>query len=238
MFKKTYKNILDTLFPIQCISCNKEGVWLCESCQRKIIFQAGHVCGVCEKVITPDGLTCLHCKKKSSLEGLLVACSYEQTVVAKLIHLFKYRFISDLHVTLGNLMIQSMQKTELPLPDLIIPVPLHQKRLRWRGFNQSELLAKHISENLLPNAILELSTTKLIRHRHTPSQKEISNYQARLQNIKDAFSVLSADEVKNKTILLVDDVSTTGSTIFECAKTLKKAGAGQIFAVVIARQKN
>jgi ComF family protein len=238
MFKKVYKNILDTLFLIHCVSCDTEGQWLCEICQRKILFQTEHVCGVCEKVITPDGLTCLNCKKKNNIDGLLVACSYEQKLVAKLIHLFKYRFIDDLSSTLGNFLIKSLQQTELALPNLIIPVPLHPKRLHWRGFNQSELLAKHLAQNLLTATPLELSTETLIRHRHTSSQKEISDHKARLENIKNAFSVTSTDEIRNKIILLVDDVATTGSTIFECAKTLKQAGAKQVFAIVIARQNN
>ena len=235
-FKKINELILDILFPIYCISCKKEGIWLCEKCLSQIKTKDEHLCPVCEKVITPDGRTCLPCKNKHSLDGLVVATSYAQLPVASAVHLLKYRFISDLHVPLGDLLVNVFRKTDIPLPDIIIPVPLHQRRLRWRGFNQSSLLAKHFATNLLPATTLLINENILIRNRHTKAQKEIKDHASRLANIQDAFSAAPNINIKNKTILLVDDIATTGSTIFECAKVLKNVEAREVFAIVIARQ--
>ncbi|MEI7890346.1 MAG: ComF family protein [bacterium] len=238
---KIHNFLLDTIFPISCICCKKEGNWICQKCFASIKIKEEHVCPVCEKVLTHAGRTCVNCKnfsEKNFLSGLLPACSYNQSIVSKAVHLFKYRFIKDLSVTLANLMTRAAQKTEFPIPDLIIPVPLHQKRLRWRGFNQSQLLARKFANNLLPNIKLKLSTKILLRNRNTSPQMNIEDWVGRQQNISEAFSVSPTADIKNKTVLLVDDIATTGSTIFECAKTLKLAGAKEVFAIVIARQEN
>ena len=235
VFHEIRKLALDTLFPIRCIGCQKEGVWLCAACFSRIIIKNEHVCGVCEKMITPDGRTCHACKKKSALDGLIVATSYTNSFVSSAIHFYKYRFIPDLHVSLSSLLVKAFQKTDIPLPDIIIPIPLHPRRLRWRGFNQSFLLAGYLSESLLPQFKITLKEC-LVRNRYTPPQMEIKNYHSRKQNLDGAFSMAIKENVKNKTVLLVDDVATTGSTIFECAKVLKNAGTKEVFAIVIARQ--
>jgi len=234
--KKTHFIILDTLFPISCINCKKEGSWLCDKCQNNIHINEEHLCPICEKMITPDGRTCLSCKRKSFLDGLLVAASYSQFQISKAVHLFKYRFVDDLHIPLGNLFVNVLRKTELPLPNIITPVPLHKRRLRWRGFNQSALLAKHLADNLLPQNKIPFDENILIRNRYTSPQMKIKDHISRKQNIAGAFSLSPDAEIKNKTVLLVDDIATTGSTLFECAKILKEAGASEVFAIVIARQ--
>jgi len=236
IFSQANKLILNTLFPVCCVSCGKEGRWICERCLSRIPLRIEHVCGVCEKAITPDGRTCLSCKKKNALDGLVIATSYKNSSVARAVHLYKYRFVPDLHIELGDLIIKALQKTDIPLADIIIPIPLHPKRLRWRGFNQSALLAKHIAANLLPQSQLVLGENILIRNRYTPPQMGIDDYKARQQNIEGAFGVADAESIKNKIVLLVDDIATTGSTIFECARVLKAAGAAEVYAAVVARQ--
>ena len=135
-------------------------------------------------------------------------------------------------------MLKSIRNSELPLPDVIIPIPLHKRRLRWRGFNQSELIAKRISEKIAPGFPIALENSLLERFRYTHPQMEIKNQAKRKKNIENAFKIPKNKlvSVKNKRILLVDDVTTTGATIFECAKTLKRSGASEVFAVVVARQ--
>jgi ComF family protein len=229
---------LDILFPIVCVSCKAEGNWLCANCSDKIHLKCEQVCGFCEKVTTPQGRTCQACRKKTSLDGLIVCASYGEPCVSQTIHLYKYRFVRELQDSLGNLMVKVMQKTNIPLPEIIIPIPLHPKRLRWRGFNQSELLANHLAENLLPEIKLNVNSNILFRNRYTPPQMQIKNHKNRRSNIEGAFSVKFAEQLKDKTCLLVDDITTTGSTIFECAKMLKLSGAKEVFAVVIARQDN
>ncbi|HPN54750.1 MAG TPA: ComF family protein [Candidatus Moranbacteria bacterium] len=236
IFRKIHTFVLNILFPIKCVSCSKEGQWLCDGCFSKIKLQTDHVCGVCEKMIVPDGRTCQSCKKKSALSALVVAASYKNDLVAQLVHYYKYRFVSDLHIDLGKIIISALQKTDLPLPDVVIPIPLHKRRLRWRGFNQSALLAKYVAQNLLPQNPIQCQEDILIRKKYTLPQMKIKNYQNRRENMQDAFLASNQQDISGKSVLLIDDIATTGSTIFECAKVLKKAGVKEIYAAVIARQ--
>lgn len=237
-FQKIKKFFLDTLFPIRCLSCQKEGCWICDKCFRKIALKKDQFCPICEKKTTPSGFTCFKCRKKFNIDGILVSLSYQNKLVSKAVHLFKYRFIEDLSNSLGKAMLSAILSSELPIPDIIIPVPLHQRRLRWRGFNQADLLAQFISPKITPGFPILFESNCLVRQRYTFPQMKIKNYSARQKNIQNAFKVPGgkANQIKNKRILLVDDVATTGSTLFECAKTLKKSGAREVFAVVVARQ--
>lgn len=232
--------ILDTLFPVSCISCGKNGEWICEKCLKKIPLKNIQVCPYCEKRITPNGRTCFECKKKYSLDGLLVGVSYKNHVISKAIHIYKYRFAEKISEPLGKIILKSIQQSEMPLPDLIISIPLHPRRLRWRGFNQSQLLAEYLEKNITPGFSIEVGQDLIERIRYTQPQMKLKNNAQRKKNIEKAFSVnrKNLNRIKNKRILLIDDVITTGATIFECAKVLKKSGAKEVFAAVIARQGN
>lgn len=238
LLKKISIFTLDILFPIRCVLCRKEGAWVCHSCFSKIRTKDQQLCPICERMITPGGYVCHSCKRKSPLSGMIVATSYGDSSVSKLIHFFKYRFASDLHAALGEILLRVIHKSEIPIPDLIVPIPLHSRRLRWRGFNQSALLGKYLAEKLLPNMPIIFSENILKRTRYTPPQMKIKDFSRRKSNIKNAFAVRNESEVKGKTILLVDDIATTGSTIFECARVIKDAGAREVYAAVIARQES
>jgi ComF family protein len=153
-----------------------------------------------------------------------------------MIHLFKYNFIEDLKIPLGKIMVAAFINHRIPLPDILIPVPLHKRKIRSRGFNQSELLADFLSENLAPGMALPVIKDALKRKKSTLSQMKIKNYRERRENIRGAFTILKPEEIRRKNILLVDDVATTGATLLECARILKAAGARKISAIVIARQ--
>lgn len=235
-FQKIKFFLLDVLFPIHCLGCQAEDCWLCASCLKKIKLRDQQFCPHCEKIITPDGRSCFACKNKSPLAGLLVATSYQEPLVSKAVHLFKYRFLETLAEPLSQLSLKALRSYELPLPDLILPIPLHPRRLRWRGFNQSWLLAKNLAEKLLPGLDLALADNLLIRQRYTLPQMSLKNHTQRHQNVRDAFTVTDPAKIKAQRILLVDDITTTGSTIFECARILKEAGAKEVYAVVIAKR--
>ena len=115
--------------------------------------------------------------------------------------------------------------------DYILAVPLHKKRLRWRGFNQAEYLAKRVADHFG----LIFRDDIIIRQKYTPPQVKIRDYKERAKNIKGAFKCLSPRSIKNKKIILIDDVCTTLSTLGECAKVLKKAGAKEVWGLVLAR---
>lgn len=239
------KFILDTLFPVQCLFCQKEDVWICAECLEKIEVLPTQVCPYCEEIETPSGKTCPRCKEKMlsknsriSIDNLITSVKYSQNNISHFIHLFKYRFVSDLHAPLGKLMARAIVKNNLPLPDLIVPVPLHKKRLRWRGFNQSEFLAEFISCNLAPGLKIPVVSNVIFRKKYTRPQMKIKNYRERQKNIRNIFEINkdSSYNLERKTVLLVDDIATTGSTLFECGRILKSAGAGKVIAAVIARQ--
>jgi ComF family protein len=237
-FQKIKEVVLDTLFPINCLSCGQGDSWLCEKCFSKIKIVSDQVCPYCEKAITPSGRTCFVCKKKNGVDGIIVSSSYKNDPISLLVHCYKYRFIQDIAPILGAIIIKSASGHNLPLPDLILPVPLHQRRLRFRGFNQSLLIAKYVGENITPGFEIPVLENVLVRHHYTEPQMKIKNHSHRKNNIQNAFSVIKNEEkkLKGKNIWLVDDVATTGATLFECAKVLKKAGAKEVFALVVARQ--
>lgn len=227
---------LDILFPVECLACGSENEWLCDKCLSNIKLQTEQTCPLCEKVSTPDGRTCFACKKNSSLDALLVCASYREKIISKTVHNFKYRFVENLSVPLGKIMVQKIAYSDIPLPDLLLPIPLHSKRLRWRGFNQASLLTKRLSAEIAPGIEIPISENILFRTRFTRAQMKIKNYQQRRANIRNAFEISDPEKIKGKTILLIDDIATTGATLFECAKTLKENGAREVFAIVIARQ--
>lgn len=244
-FSKARNFILDTLFPISCAGCRCDGAWLCEKCFQKISPLSFQVCPYCEKIITENGRTCADCKRRLApehiaLDSLIAAAKYKEGNISKLVHLYKYNFVADLHIVLGRLLAKSLLQTRLPVPDVILPVPLHPRRLRWRGFNQSLLLANHIADNLTPGFSIPTSSDLLIRKKYTSPQMKVKNYAERKENMKNAFMIdsghIQKKFLKNKTVLLVDDIATTGATLFECVRVLKKAGAKKVFGIVIARQ--
>jgi ComF family protein len=247
IFENVKTFILDTLFPIHCLICKKSQEWVCQECLRKISILNEQVCPYCEKNISPFGKICPNCKEKflnkkndTYLDALIVSTNYKKNNISRLIHHYKYNFVTDLKIPLAQIIIEAITKNNLPLPDIIIPVPLHMRRLRWRGFNQSELLAEEISRNLTPGFLIPILKNILLRRRFTIPQMKIKNYQERKNNLENAFIInsqlYSNETLENKSILLIDDVATTGSTINECAKILKENGAKKVFGAVIARQ--
>ena len=230
---------LDVLFPVKCVSCGEEGEWVCRECLERIPLRRKQFCPRCEKINTPSGEACFSCRKKSPLAGLLVASHYKIKIVARLIHLFKYRGVEGISRPLGKIMSRSFLEFDLPLPDLIIPGPVSGKRLRERGYNQSALLARRLAEDIAPGFPIPVPEEALFRKKARLPQMKIKNYARRMLNVAGAFepgAPEAAEKIKGKRILLVDDVATTGATLSECAKILKLAGAGEVSAIVIARQ--
>jgi competence protein ComFC len=240
MLGKIKKIILDTLFPITCLGCQKNDFWLCEKCFQKIPLRRDQVCPACEREITLSGFLCQACRtiREFQLDALVSAVFYDNQTVKKMVHNFKYRFARGLSVPLARLEIKALLLHNTPLPRAIIPVPLHSRRLRWRGFNQAQLLAENISQNLAPPFKIPVLDI-LERRKYNKPQMELENYQERRQNVRDLFGIrpgISLNDIKGKVVYLIDDIATTGATLEECAKALKSAGAKKVFAVVIARQ--
>lgn len=238
--KNTETFLLDLIFPQNCLICKKSDFLICPDCFKKIEILPFQVCPICEKAITIGGKVCNQCKTtKPALNQLVVAGDYQDPGLAKMIHFYKYKFVSDFSIHLGKILLKGLIKNNIKTPDVIVPIPLHSFRLRWRGYNQSELLANFLASNLLPGIKISVTNNLIIRNKNTTPQMKIKNYQKRQENMKDVFSInpsyKNPGDIKNKKVLLVDDICTTGSTLFECAKEIKKLKPQSISAVVLAR---
>ncbi len=173
----------------------------------------------------------------TALDGLFIARSYHHRLLKKLLFTLKYRFIATAADPLATLLAESITHHPLPLPTLIIPVPLHPRRLRFRGFNQAEVLAQKLMAQLLPGAPIRIRNDILQRIRFTKPQMKTDSKSERLANLTAAFMVPleTAGPLVGQSIWLIDDVATTGTTLDECARTLKTAGAKTVWGIVIAR---
>jgi len=222
MRRKAKNFIFDLLFPKFCLSCQREGNYLCEDCQSTLGVLNTHQK---HQTHSPAG----------GLKDLYFALPYQQPLIKNLIKLFKYQpFVKELVIPLTSLIITHFQLIEKSTADfvnfILVPVPLERKKLKWRGFNQAEEIGKELA-NFFG---IPLITNCLIKIKETLPQVELSDEERR-ENIKGAFLVKDKELIKNKKILLVDDVYTTGATMEECARVLKKAGAKEVIGIVIAR---
>lgn len=231
--KKILDLILDILFPCFCLSCQKEGCLLCPDCCSLLSVCQDNFC-LCKnpkKLISPG--KCKACQSKK-LNGLFFALSYDQALAKKLITKLKYPpYLKDLSKILCDLIIThfNLSNNKLNFSDFIlIPVPLFQKKLKQRGFNQSEKIAEQLGLALN----IPLIKNVLLKIKQTRSQTELSENQ-RKENVKGAFLVKKKERAAGKKILLVDDVYTTGATMQECAKALKASGAKQVWGLAAAR---
>lgn len=227
--------ILDILFPKFCINCKREGEYLCQDCHSLIDISEYFFC-LCEKPNRlPENEKCSKCSKKHQLKGLYFAASYQNNIIQKLIHLFKYEpFAKDLAKTITYIIISHLQlfgKEKKDFSDyLIVPVPLTIKRLKWRGFNQAEAIGKELASFLE----IPLLNNVLAKRKETIPQIKLSKEERR-ENIRGSFSVINQESIRNQKILLIDDVYTTGATMEECTRILKAAGAKEIWGIVVAR---
>lgn len=226
--------ILDLLFPKFCINCKKEGEYLCQDCQALLDISEFNYC-LCEHPLRmPDPGKCKRCFSKK-LNGLFSAVPYQNALVQKMIKIFKYEpYAKELAKPLSSLILAHFELIEKNFGTLeysLIPVPLHKKRLKQRGFNQAEEIGKILSESLG----IPLLKNILIRVKETLPQAELKARE-REENIKGAFAIIHKNSIERKKILLVDDVYTTGATLEECAKILKFSGVKEVWGITVARE--
>lgn len=210
---KLFTSILNILFPIECVSCGKLGVFICDDCFSKIKINN------------------LEYFENECISQVHIASSYHQKTLQTLIHFFKYQFIRDLGNPLSKILInyylQIGDKLQNPI---ILPVPLHKIRQRERCFNQSEVLGNFFAKYFK----YELNNNLVLRKINTKHQADL-NKKDRLKNIKNAFFIKDTEFIKNKNFIIIDDVYTTGSTVLEMAKLLKQNEANEIWVLVIAK---
>ncbi|MGI9104430.1 MAG: ComF family protein [Terriglobales bacterium] len=185
-----------------------------------------------------DGaLLCLQCMQKEPAFTRAAAYGSYDGGLRELIHLLKYDAVRPAANVLGRMLAEVIADIADAFGDrapVILPVPLHQDKLRQRGFNQAELIAR-AALKLKPAALeVKLNTSTLTRHRATESQTGLTPQQRR-ENVRGAFRVAGCDEIAGRDILLIDDVFTTGTTASECARVLRRAGAERVWVATVAR---
>lgn len=235
--------LIDILYPPRCHLCRRflypaEGPLqpkhLCTDCRAALAAVTHPLCTVCGipfSTSTGQDHLCENCLRSNPWYDLVRAPYLYSGLLMEALQRFKYRSETHLISTFGPLL-SSFARGWITNPRgmLLIPVPLHRRRLRERGFNQSLLLARAVSSHLGAR----LDYLSLVRRRYTAAQTGLSK-EKRKKNVKDAFLVMNPERVKDEVILLVDDVFTTGHTLNECARTLKRSGARTIICLTLAR---
>jgi len=208
-----FKKILNILFPIECIGCGQNDILLCPGCFNSI------------KINKPESFS------TDDIDQVHVTASFQQPLLQKIIHLYKYNYIEKLAGPLSKLVINYYSQVKNRIEDpVIIPVPLHSKRLLVRCFNQSELIA----QNFCQKFNYQLKNDLITRVKHTEQQAKL-NKEGRTKNMQGAFKIKDQEFIKNKNFIIMDDLYTTGSTVAGIAKLLKDNGASQVWCLVVAK---
>jgi ComF family protein len=221
------RGLLDLLFPPRCVSCRETGSLLCAKCREKFELVEPPLCPHCGRPMVSDCLCPLCQRDPLQIDGVRSVAYFDGTL-REAIHRFKYSNLQALAVPLGRLMSDYWEESALPA-EVIVPVPLHTDRLRERGYNQAALLARELGKSIG----MPVSENSLVRVRATRPQVELGA-QERKENVRDAFYCSNA-ELKEKRILLIDDVCTTGATLEACSMALRQVGARSVWAFTLAR---
>ena len=223
--------IADFFFPPRCLHClvyvHRENV-LCEKCKAQLAIYTSLWCGRCHARIPGMQKGC-----HTSFPYILgAALDYRSEVVRSIIRGIKFEFVREGASLLGSTLAEYVRS--LGILDgnaVVVPIPLGTRRLRARGFNQAELIA----ENFAATLALPIERYALTRTKNTTPQSELSSFEKRQENIQGAFTANSEKGVFKKTVILIDDVTTSGATFYEAALALKKAGARRVVALAAAR---
>jgi ComF family protein len=228
--QKSGQSLLDLLYPPVCISCKASASWLCQICLSQINFITTPVCNRCGTPAPSPVLACRQCQNNplQDIDGIRSAALFEDNPIRPAIHFLKYRNHKAVAAILATTLAETYQRYQIS-GQVIVPVPLHAARLRQRGYNQTELLARALG----PLLKLPVNTKTLQRTRSTQSQMTLG-VNERHQNVVDAFAC-SNSTLSGRTVILIDDVCTTGSTLDACASALKKSGAAAVWGLTLAK---
>ena len=228
-----FKKILNFIFPetYSCLGCGRDvfdnPYLFCSHCIDKLPFITEKVCIRCGDILENQGYYCKRCKGRTITFDRAISCFKYDGKIKTLIHSLKFDKAKYVALSLSKFLADVFINEKL-YANIIIPVPLCDKRLKQRGYNQSKILADELSKHLK----LKVKDNLLKRVKETPNQTEL-NFNQRQVNLLDAFKVVNSKEIKDKAVLLIDDIYTTGATARECSKVLRKAGAKAIYVLTV-----
>ena len=218
---------LDLLFPLTCLGCGQEGKLLCQACVANLPRLKAPYCRICAE---PNARSlCRWCYGIAPAFDGLRAPYLMEGPLREAVHALKYRGVRAAAPQLAELLADFLKSHSIPGEELV-PVSLHSRRLRERGYNQSELLAKELSKR----TGLPVNAGALIRARDSGPQVRTVSRERRRENVSDSFQC--KNDMTGRRLILIDDVATTGSTLSACASALKAAGAVSVWALVLARE--
>jgi len=223
----------DLLFPKLCLGCNTLGSYICLKCQEKLRLTYKDICIYCQKS-SYMGLTHMICKKTLGIDVAIGFYPYSG-ILQKVIKHIKYRGATDVwrefcQIIQPKIYEKLLFYKQLVQNGLVQPVPLHSAKMKIRGFNQSLLISNFF------NVILKFPVVDyFIRVKNTLPQASLYNKKKRYLNMKSAFMFTQEIPLKGETLVIIDDVITSGSTIFELCKAIKKCGAEKVFTLALAR---
>ncbi len=221
---------IDLLFPKRCVGCDREGAFLCQECLADLPRLEPPFCFLCGQPGRLMMRLCLSCwERPLEIDGIRAPYRMDGAV-REAVHALKYQYVRALAPTLGHLLAEFVVSSDLSA-DVLVPVPLHPRRERNRGYNQSSLLARETGKIVG----LPVEDRSLRRLRATASQAQSADQEERRANVADAFAAEAA-LVQGRRVLLVDDVCTTGATLEACAMALKEAGAVSVWGLALARE--
>jgi competence protein ComFC len=220
---------VDSFFPRQCVGCGKVGGFLCPECLGKLPRLLPPICPNCGRS-QASGIVCPDCRQRQTeIDGIRSPFRFDE-VIRKAIHQLKYRNLKAISTCLAELLADYIRSNSLP-GEALVCVPLHPRRLRERGYNQSSLLAKELGKSI----DLPVIEDCLIRVEQAQPQVRAVDVEERRRNVADAF-VCRDEKVGGKQIILIDDVCTSGATLESCAAALKSKDATSVWGLTLARE--
>lgn len=220
---------VDLFFPRQCVGCGKVGSFLCLECHRKLPKLLPPICPRCGRP-QASGIVCPSCRQsQTEIDGIRSPFRFDE-VMRQAIHQLKYHNLKAISPCLAGLLADYLRSNSLP-GEVLVPVPLHPRRLRERGYNQSSLLARELGK--LTN--LPVVEDCLVRIKEARPQVKAADVEERRKNVTGAF-ICRNDKLRGKQVILIDDVCTSGATLESCAATLKGKGALFVWGLTLARE--
>lgn len=221
------------LFPVFCLRCGLEGVWVCGSCLEQVSYTETQACPVCY-FPNDDGRPCVSCKEHTALVKHRAVVHYDESLLSGImLRTLKYHFAEEIAMAFDDILLPWCMEQQMFFEhaDILAPIPLHGRRYAERGFNQSALFADRIGAFF---SLPVVSPKSFVRVRYTSQQARLSRAE-RFANVSHAFRVTDLAAFENKHVILVDDVFTTGATLHAAADAIEQAGARSVAGFTVAR---